>query len=40
MDKENVSYEIFIDVIAKMVKRYIDNIQATKEDDDKCLNVG
>ncbi|WP_275299578.1 hypothetical protein [Clostridium sp. YIM B02506] len=41
MKKESVSYEIMIDLIANIVKKYIDNNgQATKEDDDKCLNVG
>lgn len=40
MDKESVSYEILIDIISKIVKRYIDKEQANEEDDEKCLNVG
>lgn len=39
--KKSVSYELIIDLITNIVKRYIDNNgQATMEDDDKCLNVG
>lgn len=41
MKKKSVSYELIIDLIANIVKKYIDNNgQAAKEDDDKCLNVG
>jgi hypothetical protein len=41
MKKKDVSYEIIIDLISNIVKKYLDNNgQTAKEDEGKCLNVG
>jgi hypothetical protein len=41
MKNESVSYEIMIDLITNIVKKYINNDEdKTKEVNDKCLNVG
>ncbi|WP_291643053.1 hypothetical protein [Clostridium sp.] len=41
MKKESVSYEIMIDLITNIVKKYINNDgEKSKEANDKCLNVG
>lgn len=38
MNKDTVSYEVMIDIISNIVKRYIEkDVQTTKEDDEKCL---
>jgi hypothetical protein len=41
MKEKSVSYELIMDLITNIVKKYIDNNgQATEEGDDKCLNAG
>lgn len=41
MKKESISYEIMIDLITNIVKKYIDNAgEVTKDGESKCLNVG
>lgn len=32
MDKENINYEIMIDIISNIVKKYIDNEEAVAKD--------
>jgi hypothetical protein len=40
MNKENVSYELMIDLLSNMVKKYMDNNeQLTKDGDNECLSV-
>lgn len=41
MKNESISYEIMIDIISNIVKKYIDNDgQTIKDGDGECLNVG
>lgn len=40
MKKESVSYEVMIDLIANIVKKFVDNNgQVTKDGESECLNV-
>ena len=34
MDKESINYEIMIDIISNIVKKYIDNNEIVTEDGD------
>lgn len=40
MEKENINYEIMIDIISNIVKKYIDNEEmVTKDGDNICLEI-
>ncbi len=41
MKKESINYEIMIDLIANIVKKYIENDeQITKDGDGECIITG